>query len=150
MKITVRAAVKNDIERIVDFQLAMARETENISLNRDVVMKGVSAVFNDPAKGKYFVVANDRGAIASTLLTPEWSDWRNGFVYWIQSVYVQPDYRKHGVFSKMFDFLKTMVKNDEQLMGLRLYVDKTNHRARAIYQKLGMNGEHYDLFEWMK
>lgn len=150
MEGTVRGAKANDMERITEFQVAMAKETENVSLNRAVVMQGVNAVFNDPAKGKYFVATAGDTIIASTLLTPEWSDWRNGFVYWIQSVYVEPEYRKSGVFRKIFIYLKTMVENDEHLVGLRLYVDKTNRRARAVYNKLGMNGEHYDLFEWMK
>jgi GNAT superfamily N-acetyltransferase len=83
-------------------------------------------------------------------LIPEWSDWRNGEVWWIHSVFIEPAYRGKGVFSKFYAYVKALVETDPKVRGLRLYVDKTNKSAQAIYGKLGMNGEHYNMFEWMK
>lgn len=84
------------------------------------------------------------------LNTFEWSDWRNGNIIWFQSVYVMPEYRKLGILKKMYAHVKTLVKADDHLVGIRLYVDKGNDRAQKVYQALGMNGEHYDTYEWMK
>lgn len=150
MKVAVKYAHKRHIARIVDFQVAMARETENLELDREMVNKGVRAVFDDPSKGQYLVALENRKVVASTLLTPEWSDWRNGFVYWVQSVYVLPQYRERRIFATIYKHIKEVVMRDDHLLGLRLYVDKTNDRAQKVYEKLGMNGEHYKLFEWMK
>lgn len=150
MKIYIRDGQKADIPGIVEFQIAMAKETESLDLDKSAVNKGVRAVFDDSSKGRYFVAAEDDKLIASTLLTPEWSDWRNGFVYWLQSVYVLPEYRGKKVFSKMYAHIQNISLKDEKIMGLRLYVDKTNHKAQKVYEKLGMDGSHYKLFEWMK
>ncbi|MCF8338418.1 MAG: GNAT family N-acetyltransferase [Bacteroidales bacterium] len=150
MKVVVEQAHKSHIARIVDFQIAMALETENLELNREMVNRGVRAVFDDPSKGKYLVAIGNQEVVATTLLTPEWSDWRNGFVYWIQSVYVLPGYRDQRIFSTMYEHIKGLVMQDDHLLGLRLYVDKTNEQAQKVYEKLAMNGEHYKLFEWMK
>ena len=84
------------------------------------------------------------------MITYEWSDWRNGNVYWIQSVYVLPEYRGKGVFKEMYLHIKLSVKETPGLSGIRLYVDKHNHRAQKVYNKIGMDGSHYQLFEWMK
>ncbi len=148
--IIVKEATPANAEEIAGFQLAMARETENLKLNREVVKSGVDAVFKDNAKGRYFVALNEDKVIASLMITYEWSDWRNGNVYWIQSVYVLPEYRGKGVFKKMYLHIKDLVLKDPSLTGVRLYVDKTNHRAQKVYEKIGMNGSHYQLFEWMK
>lgn len=150
MKVVVQQAHKSHVKRIVDFQVAMALETENLELSREMVTRGVRAVFDDPSKGKYLVAIGNQEVVATTLLTPEWSDWRNGFVYWIQSVYVLPGYRGQRIFATMYEHIKGLVMQDDHLLGLRLYVDKTNERAQKVYEKLGMNGEHYKLFEWMK
>lgn len=150
MKIFIRDGQKADIPKIVEFQIAMAKETESLDLDKITVKKGVRAVFEDSSKGWYFVATMDDKLIASTLLTPEWSDWRNGVVYWMQSVYVLPEYRGKKVFSKMYDHIQKIAMKDGKIMGLRLYVDKTNHKAQKVYEKLGMDGSHYKLFEWMK
>lgn len=150
MKVVIQQAHKSHIARIVDFQVAMALETENLELSGETVQRGVQAVFDDPSKGKYLVAMANREIVATTLLTPEWSDWRNGFVYWIQSVYVLPGYRDQRIFATMYEHIKELVMQDDHLLGLRLYVDKTNEQAQKVYEKLGMNGEHYKLFEWMK
>jgi ribosomal protein S18 acetylase RimI-like enzyme len=146
----VREAIKEDASAIVSFQLAMASETEQLMLDPEVVDQGVSSVFEDPGKGKYYVTELNGEVIASLMTTYEWSDWRNGTVLWIQSVYVLPQYRRRGVYRKMYSFLQTMVLSDDDLRGIRLYVDKSNTRAQNTYLELGMNAEHYQTFEWMK
>lgn len=149
-EILIRPGLLFDIEAIADFQIKMAQETENLTLDSDTVHKGVSAVMDDPSKGKYWV-AEVSGQVVGCLLTVnEWSDWRNGSVLWIHSVYVQPQMRKLGVFKKLYDHLKQMVMESPELRGLRLYVDKSNMSAQKVYENLGMSGEHYHLFEWLK
>ena len=135
---------------IVDYQLKMAKETENMELERPVVEKGVQAVFEDIHKGQYFVCEKDGKIIASLLTLYEWSDWRNGQVLWIHSVYVEKDFRNQGVFKNMYQHLKEKVENDPSLFGLRLYVDQSNHLASKVYETLGMRNDHYSLYEWMQ
>ena len=148
--ITVRKANPGDENSIIDFQVKMAKETEQVDLDRDIVNKGVNAVFNSPEKGIYFVAESGNKIVASLMITFEWSDWRNGNVYWIHSVYVLPEFRKKGVFKTMYLCLKNIVQKDKNIRGLRLYVDKTNTNARKVYETMGMDGNHYLLFEWMK
>jgi ribosomal protein S18 acetylase RimI-like enzyme len=148
--ILVEEANQADIPVIVDFQLKMAHETENIQLDREVVEKGVQAVFENSARGKYYVARSFGKVIGCMLMTSEWSDWRNGEVLWFQSVYIESQYRKQGIFRKMFRHLQELVKQDQQYKGLRLYVERTNLRAQQVYEALGMNGEHYQMYEWMK
>lgn len=148
--IIVRPAEPLDFEVIATFQIAMARETEQIQLYKPIVTAGVKRVFAKPELGKYFVAEKDEKVVASLLITYEWSDWRNGTVWWIQSVYVEPSCRQQGVFTTIYRHIKQMVLADDRIMGIRLYVDKSNLRARKIYEKLEMNGDHYALYEWMK
>jgi ribosomal protein S18 acetylase RimI-like enzyme len=146
----VRKATTADIESLVDFQLLMARETEEIVLNKTTVTKGVLAVLNDETKGSYYVTEIDDKVVGSLLTTFEWSDWRNGTVLWIQSVYVLPEYRRKGIYRSMYSFLKEKVLNDENLKGIRLYADKSNYPAQKTYKSLGMSPDHYVTFEWLK
>lgn len=150
MNIQIRKAIETDLATIVDFQLAMALETENLQLDKVIVEKGVATAFNDSAKGQYFVTEIDGEIASSIMITPEWSDWRNGFVYWIQSVYVKENFRRLGIYRKMYAHIQDLVKNDDNVRGIRLYVDKSNIRAQKTYKNTGMNGDHYQLFEWMK
>jgi ribosomal protein S18 acetylase RimI-like enzyme len=150
MNIQIRKAIETDLATIVDFQLAMALETENLQLDKAIVEKGVAAAFKDSAKGQYFVTEIDGKITSSIMITPEWSDWRNSFVYWIQSVFVKENFRKLGIYRKMYAHIQDLVKNDDNVCGIRLYVDKSNIRAQKTYKKTGMNGDHYQLFEWMK
>ena len=148
--IEVRKAKSSDSTRIVELQLKMAQETEALELNKNVVTKGVRAVFRHPAHGTYWV-AEERGEIVGVLLAiPEWSDWRNGTVLWIHSLYVIPKARKQGVFRKLYLNLKEQVEQSPELAGLRLYVDRQNKSAKQIYEKLGMSRDHYELYEWLK
>ncbi len=146
----IRLANEEDSQAIINFQMKMAMESEGFALDRETLASGVIAVFRDPQKGKYFVVDHDGKIIASMLLTPEWSDWRNQWVLWIQSVYVLPEYRNKGVFRMMYSHAKKLVEEDNDCAGLRLYVDVDNKNALAVYRALGMDGDHYRVFEWMK
>lgn len=145
-----REASPADANDIIDFQLAMARETEDLELERDVTTRGVHAVFADPSLGRYFVAEEDGRVVASLMITYEWSDWRNGVVWWIQSVYVRPELRQKRVYAGLYAHVKQMVEAEPSIRGIRLYVDNRNQRARQVYARLGMEGEHYRVFEWMK
>ena len=146
----VRIANKEDSSAIVQFQLAMAYETENIELDKATVEKGVSAVLEDASKGKYYIAEKKGKIIGSLLTTFEWSDWRNGTVLWIQSVYILPEFRRKGVYSQMYSYIKNLVLEDSSLNGIRLYADKDNKIAHKTYRKLGMSPDHYVTFEWLK
>lgn len=144
------AGIPGDLETLTDFQLRMARETEGLELDPGTVIRGVAAVLADPAKGSYWVAERDGRIVGSLLTTFEWSDWRNGTVLWIQSVYVVPGERGRGVYRALYEHLKRRVEDDPGLKGLRLYVDRRNAAAQEVYERLGMTREHYELFEWLK
>lgn len=145
-----RKAKAEELNSILKFQLAMAKETENIELDAAIVRKGVTAVFEDPSKGCYFVVEEEGKVIGSLLTTYEWSDWRNGMIVWIQSVFVIPEFRRKGAYSTLYLYVKKMVNENPLLNGIRLYADKSNITAHKAYKKLGMNSDHYITFEWLK
>ena len=146
----IRQAIEEDHQVIVDFQIWMAKESEGLDLDRDLLTDGVIAVFRDSQKGNYLVVEDDGKVIASLLITNEWSDWRNQYIYWLQSVYVLPTYRGKKVFSMMYDHVKSLVEKDDNVAGIRLYVDNSNEHALNVYNAVGMDGGHYKTFEWMK
>lgn len=146
----IRFASNEDSATIIDFQVKMAMESEGIDLDMETLGDGVVSVFRDPHKGKYFVVEDSDQVVASLLLTPEWSDWRNQWIQWIQSVYVMPDHRRKGIFRLMYEHIQALVKSDTESAGIRLYVDADNSNALEVYKSIGMNGEHYRVFEWMK
>ena len=147
--IEVRKARHTEGNTIVDFMIAMAKETEGLQLEKSVLLPGVNAVFDDERKGVYYVAIID-GEIAGSLMTTfEWSDWRNAWVLWVQSVYTHPDYRGQGVYKSLYQNLVQKVDAGEYA-GIRLYVDKTNTPAQKVYKKLGMDGSHYHFYEWMK
>jgi GNAT superfamily N-acetyltransferase len=146
----IRFAQIQDQDDIVSFQIKMAKESEGIDLDRNALSKGVDAVFKDPRKGQYYVAEDDGKVIGSMLTTYEWSDWRNQYIYWLQSVYLLPEYRGKNIFGKMYAHLKQKAIEDSQVGGIRLYVDERNHHALKVYKAIGMNGDHYRTFEWMK
>ena len=146
----VRDASSKDFEFIVMSQIKMALETENLKLDKPTVRLGVRAVLEDKSKGAY-IVAEEQGKPCGVLLTvPEWSDWRNGTVVWIHSLYVIPEMRKSGVFRKMYEHLQSAVKSSKNLRGIRLYVEQNNLRAQKAYENMGMSKDHYFLYEWLK
>jgi len=150
MHIKIRTAQLQDRDAIAGFQVEMAWETECYKLNHETVIKGVEAVLNNEKLGVYYVAMVGSEVVASLLTTYEWSDWRNGTVLWIQSVYVNRQFRKRGIYGTLYSHLKALVAADETLKGIRLYVDESNKGAREVYARLGMNGEHYRVFEWIK
>jgi len=150
LKLHIREAREEDTEQIVRFQMAMALETEGLKLAPDTVKNGVEAVFEDPARGRYLLAEIPTGIIASLLITTEWSDWRNGMVFWIHSVYVLPEYRRQGVFKMLYKNVHDMVRSAPDIFGIRLYVHAENNNAISVYHNLGMDGTRYKLFEWLK
>jgi len=148
MKIIIRKAKIQDADSIIGFQQAMALETESMMLANEVIQAGVKAVFEDKAKGQYYIAEYEGNVIASLMITFEWSDWRNKQVWWFQSVYVVPEYRRSGIFRKMYDYIKREALNDKA-GGLRLYVEKDNIRAQKTYEAMGMDGDHYRFYEDM-
>ena len=148
--IEIRRGRRKDASNIVDFQIRMAKETEDFALDRPTVEKGVHAVFDDPHKGAYWIAELDNKVVGCLLTVPEWSDWRNGTVLWIHSVYVIPSARRRGIFRMMYENLKTTVEQSADLRGLRLYVERENERAQKTYSAMGMDGNHYKMFEWMR
>jgi GNAT superfamily N-acetyltransferase len=147
---TIEAAAVSDSKLIVQFQISMALETEDLVLSGETVEKGVKAIFEDPGKGTYYVAKRQGDIVACLLTTPEWSEWRNGTVLWIQSVYVLPAHRGSGIFRKLYEYVQLQVTETESLRGIRLYVDNRNEAAQKVYHALGMDNQHYQLFEWMK
>jgi GNAT superfamily N-acetyltransferase len=145
-----RRAQPDDLQSIVDFQVAMAWETEEVRLDAPTCAAGVRAVFDNRNLGQYYVAESDSRVAGVTLTTYEWSDWRNGVVWWIQSVYVLPEFRRQGIYSGIYAFIRNLAESDPAVRGIRLYVDRRNTAAQEVYTRLGMNGEHYQVFEWMK
>ena len=148
MSITVRAAASDDVDRIVRFNRALARETEGRELDREVLRAGVRALLADPGRGTYWIAERHGEAAGQTLVTTEWSDWRNGEIWWIQSVYVPPDHRRTGVYRALHRHVRERARAGGAA-GLRLYVDRGNRRARAVYEELGMEEARYVLYEEM-
>jgi GNAT superfamily N-acetyltransferase len=146
----VRPARPDEAGLLIDFQLRLARETEELALDREALGRGVRAVFDDPTLGEYWVAEQDGRVAGCLLVTREWSDWSNGTVLWITSVYVLPEARRRGVFQALYQHLRHRVETTPGLAGLRLYASARNRRARAIYRHLGMSHGHYALYEWMK
>lgn len=147
--IEVRKAIREHIPNIIEFQKQMAMETEGLALNDHRINNGVEAVFDDPEKGFYIVSIFKDQVVASMMITPEWSDWRNGHFLWIQSLYVIPEFRKRGVFRKMYEYVKQTVVESKEYLGLRLYVEENNKNAMDVYSNVGMKGSHYKMFEWI-
>jgi GNAT superfamily N-acetyltransferase len=147
---TYRSATPSDLEALVEFQVAMALETEQLKLDRTTCTEGVHAVFREPSLGQYYVGESNGRVVCSTLITCEWSDWRAGVVWWIQSVYVIPEVRKQGVYAGLYAYIQNLARSDARVRGIRLYVDGRNTVAQQVYERLGMNGDHYTVFEWMK
>ncbi|MBT3575815.1 MAG: GNAT family N-acetyltransferase [Candidatus Marinimicrobia bacterium] len=146
----IRRATRDDIHTIVGFNQAMALETESISLDASILLQGVEAIFDTPKHGFYVVCEINRSIKACLMITYEWSDWRNGLFWWIQSVFVKKEYRQTGLYKLMYEFIKTLIDKDDQIVGLRLYVDDDNIKAQNVYSKLGMNKTNYQLFEYTK
>ena len=147
MDIRIRRANVKDAAVVVEFNSLIAEETEHRSLDQKILRRGVTAILKNPAKGLYFV-AEIGGEIAGQLMiTYEWSDWRNGTFWWIQSVYVRKEFRQQGVFRALYEHVEHLAKTRKDVCGLRLYVERQNERAQSTYEKMGMRRTIYEMFE---
>jgi len=147
MTIEVRAATRDDVSALVEFNLAMARETEGKTLDRDRLARGVAAVFADARRGFYLVATQDAHVVGGLMVTYEWSDWRDGDWWWIQSVFVRETHRRLGVYRRLHDEVLRRARAEANVVGIRLYVERSNQRAQQTYRTLGMEQTHYQMFE---
>jgi GNAT superfamily N-acetyltransferase len=150
MSLEIRPARAAESDDVVAFQLALARESEGLELDRTTVARGVAAVFADPTKGQYWVAEENGRPLGCLLITTEWSDWRDGTVLWIQGVYIVPEARGQGVYRALHEAQRQRVVTSPDLRGLRLSVARGNTGAQEVYRRLGMSGDHYLLCEWFK
>ena len=144
---TIRRAVAADAPTIVDFNRRLALETEGKTLDLPVLSAGVAAGLADESKARYFVADDDGRVVGQLMLTLEWSDWRNGWVWWIQSVYVPPEARRSGVFRALYQHVYQAAAADPQVAGIRLYMERENHVAQETYLSLGMEVSNYVVLE---
>ena len=142
-----RPALAGDLEALVDFNARLAMETEHRVLHLDLLRPGVAAVLADAGKGSYFVAENREEVVGQLLLTFEWSDWRNGRFWWIQSVYVKSEFRGRGALRGLFGHVRDLARLEKNVCGLRLYVEKENLTAQQAYEKLGLTRTPYEVFE---
>jgi GNAT superfamily N-acetyltransferase len=147
MNLIIRPARWSDIDVICEFNRRLATETENKDLDPVILKAGVAAMFGDPRKGSYFVAELEGQVIGQLGVTCEWSDWRNGNFWWIQSVFVAASARRHGVFRKLFEHLLQEARAQTNVIGVRLYVEHDNRVAQATYEKLGMAMTGYHVME---
>ena len=145
--VRVRAARPEDLESLADFNCRLARETEDHELDPATVRRGLSRLFDNPAAGFYTVAEQEGRVVGCLLITFEWSDWRDGWLWWIQSVYVEKGARRRGVFRRLFEHVREKAETDADVRGLRLYVERGNGRAQATYASMGMEEAPYKLFE---
>jgi len=145
--ILIRPAVEGDIERLVEWGAAMAWETERKRLDIATVAHGIRAGIADPGKARYFIAERDNQPAGTLMLTFEWSDWRNGQWWWIQSVYVPEPHRRHGVFASLYRHVHQLAASTPGVCGLRLYVEKENIAAQRTYESLGMVDARYCMYE---
>jgi ribosomal protein S18 acetylase RimI-like enzyme len=138
MNYEIRKARPDDAATIAAFNDGIALETEHRSLDPAVVNPGVADILGDATKGQYWVAEKDGMVVGQIMVTYEWSDWRNGTMWWIQSVYVHPDHRRHGVFSSLYRHVESLARQEPKVCGLRLYVEEQNIRAQDTYESLGM------------
>lgn len=142
----IKRATKKDALAIIDNNILLAKESEQETLKREIVEKGVKSLFSHPEKGFYLVAKENNIVIGQLMITFEWSDWRNTEIWWIQSVYVHQDHRNKGVFSALFDSIKKRAKRNK-IPLLRLYVHKNNTSAQQVYEKKEMTKHAYILYE---
>ena len=147
MELKIREAALSDAPIIADFNVRLAEESEALRLDTAIVRTGVAAVLKDPAKGTYYVAVVEGAVAGQLMITYEWSDWRNGQIWWIQSVFVKPEFRRAGVFRALYNHVQTLARTRKDVCSLRLYVHAENTRASQSYERLGMTRTHYEIFE---
>ena len=147
LEIVVRNATRDDLNTLVKYNAAMAKETEGKTLDLELLSKGVSAVLDQDSLGFYLIAEVEGRSAGQLLITTEWSDWRNGYFWWIQSVYVDAEYRRQGVYRTLNSHVHSEARRRGDVCGIRLYVERNNHVAQQVYSSLDMHRSHYDLFE---
>ncbi|MDM8008216.1 MAG: GNAT family N-acetyltransferase [Phycisphaerae bacterium] len=143
----IRSARVTDIPVITEFLIAQARESEGLRLDPDTARRGVAHAVAHPQQGRYFVAECDGRVVGQLMITSEWSDWRAKVFWWIQSVYVHPDYRGQSVFRRLYRHVESLARQDPGVCGIRLYVHRNNHGAMAAYERLGMTPTGYRVYE---
>ncbi|WP_166423182.1 GNAT family N-acetyltransferase [Paraglaciecola sp. 20A4] len=147
MLTTIRKAQVSDINALVNFNQLMAKETEDMELDGDTLTLGVSNLINDVSKGFYLVAEVDSQVVGSLMVTTEWSDWRNSEFWWIQSVYIVPKFRRKGLYSALYNEVKSLGDKAQNVCGYRLYVERENRVAQRTYEALDMHESHYLMYE---
>lgn len=145
----IRIANLEDAASLVEFNQAMAFETEGKQLDTQTLRSGVEAVLSDKKKGFYAVAESGDKIVGGLMVTFEWSDWRNNWFWWIQSVYILPEFRGQKIYSRLYDFIKQDAEKSGNICGFRLYVERENGTAQKVYEKCGMNASHYLMYEEM-
>jgi len=146
-RITVRRATATDAPTLTEFNIAMALETEDHPLDRSTVLAGVTRLFQQPEHGFYLVAEYDKAVVGALMITKEWSDWRDGLWWWIQSVYVIKAQRRRGAFRTLYEYVCELAQSEDDVCGIRLYVEKDNSGAQSVYRDMGMSETHYRLYE---
>ncbi len=146
----IRKAKIEDLEIIVKYNYNLAKETEDKELELDILMKGVINLILDSTKGQYYVYEVDNKVVGQIMHTYEWSDWRNGNFLWVQSVYINKEYRRQGIFKALYSHVRNIADNNEDIVGIRLYVEKENISAKSTYKSLEMVECEYHMYEYEK
>jgi GNAT superfamily N-acetyltransferase len=145
--IRIRQGTTSDINRIAEFQQALAQESEGKTLDDDVLLKGIQKIFQDEGRGFYLMAESGDQVVGGLMITYEWSDWRNANFWWIQSVYVDDQWRRQGVYRALYDYVYDIAQSGDDICGIRLYVERNNTVAQQTYNSLGMSQSHYHLYE---
>jgi GNAT superfamily N-acetyltransferase len=147
--IRIRTAEPRDVETLAELNLAMAWETEHLQLCPATLIRGIQAVLADAGHGFYIVAESEGQVVGCLLITSEWSDWRCGLFWWIQSLYIRPPFRRRGIFRQLHEFVKTQASRQGGVCGIRLYVEQSNQVAQRAYQQIGMHARSYRIYEQM-
>ena len=147
MTINIRRATANDTAAIADFNISMALETEGKHLDPATINQGVANMIANPNMGFYLVAEDNGTVVGSLMVTTEWSDWRNGLFWWIQSVFIVETYRRRGIYGRLYETVKTLAAEADNVCGYRLYVEKDNRPAQLTYENLGMQATDYLMYE---
>ena len=145
--IRIRQGTTSDINRIAEFQQALAQESEGKTLDDDLLLKGIQKIFQDEGRGFYLIAESGDQVVGALMITYEWSDWRNANFWWIQSVYVDNKWRRQGVYRALHDYVDDIARSRNDICGIRLYVERNNTVAQQTYNSLGMSQSHYHLYE---